>query len=92
MRGLSSLVLAALPLIVSALPAEKRALTNQAFTAPGPAPDQASPNYVGKNNGTLFNGLKIPGTAFDRVFQIWLENTNYNDGEYTFPSTTGHAH
>lgn len=81
MRFLSLIGAAALPLLANAMPADKRRLTSQAFTAPGPAPDQTSPNYVGSNNGTLFNGLKIPGRAFDRVFQIWLENTDFADGE-----------
>jgi hypothetical protein len=81
MRGFFLLTAAVLPLLVNALPSIKRSLKAQAFTAPGPAPDQQSPNYVGKNNNTLNNGIKIPGLAFDRMYQIWLENTNYNDGE-----------
>ncbi|UZJ53600.1 hypothetical protein CBS101457_002920 [Exobasidium rhododendri] len=75
----SALLSASLPLLAVAFPAEKRTISSQTFTPPGPAPDQFSPNYVGKNNGTLNNGIKIPGRAFDRVFQIWLENTNFAD-------------
>jgi hypothetical protein len=81
MKAFFYLVSAALPVLVAALPSEKRAFSAQTFTPPSAAPDQASPNYVGKNNNTLNNGFKIPGLAFDRIFQVWLENTNYADGE-----------
>lgn len=47
------------------------------FVAPAANPTSASSNYVGKSNSTLQNGPTVPGKAFDRIIQIWLENTDY---------------
>lgn len=73
---LAPLVLAA---FAAASPLDKRRLTSQPFIAPGTAPDQASPSYVGANNGTLPASINVPGRSFDRIIQIWMENTNFAD-------------
>lgn len=31
---------------------------------------------IGAANATLLNGPVIPGKSFDRIIQIWLENTD----------------
>jgi hypothetical protein len=36
-----------------------------------------SANYTGASNSTLKPGPVVPGKAFDRFVQIWLENTDY---------------
>jgi hypothetical protein len=54
------------------------AATAQQFVAPGPCATCSSPNYVGKNNGSLPIAHQVPGRSFRRFIQIWLENTDYN--------------
>ncbi|KAJ3034588.1 hypothetical protein HDV00_004860 [Rhizophlyctis rosea] len=53
------------------------AKTVQPIAAPSNSPTQQTSHYVGQNNGTLTNGPVVPGVAFNRIIQIWLENTNY---------------
>ncbi|PWN87645.1 hypothetical protein FA10DRAFT_173819 [Acaromyces ingoldii] len=79
MQLLSLLSLASLPLLAAASPLDKRRITSQPFIAPGPGPDKPSPNYAGANNGTLPPSFTVPGRSFDRIIQIWMENTNFAD-------------
>ncbi|KAF9229735.1 phosphoesterase-domain-containing protein [Gyrodon lividus] len=48
------------------------------FTSPAPAPTDTSSFYIGASNGTLTNSPLVPGAAFDRIIQIWLENTDFS--------------
>ncbi|KAF8311549.1 hypothetical protein DL93DRAFT_2082983 [Clavulina sp. PMI_390] len=50
----------------------------QAWVPPAPCPLCPSPHYVGPNNGTLVNSPLVPGKAFDRFIQVWLENTDFS--------------
>lgn len=75
-----SLALAAAAATTSAWPLQRRSpITKQNFVPAGPGPEQASANYVGVNNGTLNNSAVVSGKAFDRIIQVWLENTDYTD-------------
>lgn len=68
----------ALALLTGALAAAPAyAAVAQSFAAPAANPTSASSNYVGKSNSTLQSGPTVPGKAFDRMIQIWLENTDY---------------
>ncbi|SNX87335.1 related to acid phosphatase [Melanopsichium pennsylvanicum] len=62
---------------VSAGPIEKRAHIAQSFSPPSTSPLVQSSNYVGYNNASYPTHEVVPGKAFDRVIQIWLENTDY---------------
>ncbi|PWN34268.1 uncharacterized protein FA14DRAFT_161720 [Meira miltonrushii] len=55
------------------------AIVRDSFKAPAPGPGQASSIYNGANNGTLKNGPIVPGKSFDRIINIWLENTDFED-------------
>ncbi|KAK0534178.1 hypothetical protein OC842_002711 [Tilletia horrida] len=70
----------ALPALAAAVPAkvDKRSTIAQGLVfAPGSdSPTSQSVNGGGMNNGTLKNGPVVPGKAFDRIIQIWFENTN----------------
>ncbi|PWN50006.1 hypothetical protein IE53DRAFT_387729 [Violaceomyces palustris] len=77
----SLLALAALPAVVvsapfSNSPLSKRASSNQIFSPPSSSPTSASANYVGANNATLPKTSVVSGKSFDRIVQIWLENTD----------------
>ena len=67
--------LAALTLLVPAA----RAAQAPVFAPAALTPLSTSGNYTGASNGTLANQTVVPGKAFDRFIQIWLENTDYND-------------
>ncbi|GAC72244.1 hypothetical protein PANT_7d00003 [Moesziomyces antarcticus T-34] len=62
---------------VAAGPIEKRAKIAQTFSPPSASPLQQSSNYIGANNGSLPKHEVVAGKAFDRIVQIWLENTDY---------------
>lgn len=49
------------------------------FAKPAVAPNEASANYVGQNNGTLPKAHVVNGKVFNRFTQIWIENTDFND-------------
>ncbi|KAJ9478559.1 Acid phosphatase [Pseudozyma hubeiensis] len=61
----------------SAGPIEKRAKLGLTFVPPSSSPLSPSSNYVGANNGSLPKREVVSGKAFDRIIQIWLENTDY---------------
>lgn len=67
--------------LTSATPLERRqtSIQRQTFVPAGPGPLQTSDNFIGANNGTLKNSPYVSGKAFDRIIQIWLENTDYQD-------------
>ncbi|KAI0672284.1 phosphoesterase family-domain-containing protein [Trametes maxima] len=50
----------------------------QSFAPPAASPESPSGNYTGQSNSTIANGPLVPGKAFDRFVQIWIENTDYN--------------
>lgn len=62
---------------VAAGPIEKRARLGLTFVPPSTSPLSPSSNYVGANNASLPKRDVVPGKAFDRIIQIWLENTDY---------------
>ncbi|KAL8291389.1 hypothetical protein RQP46_002367 [Phenoliferia psychrophenolica] len=47
------------------------------FQPPALGPTSTSTNYTGASNSTLVNSPVVPGKAFDRFIQIWLENTDF---------------
>ncbi|KAF8532168.1 phosphoesterase family-domain-containing protein [Gautieria morchelliformis] len=61
-----------------------------AFVPPSQGPLVASPNYVGVNNNTLPIFQTVPGLAFNRFIQIWMENTDFATtlGNPTFKNLT----
>lgn len=61
----------------SAGPIEKRARLGLTFVPPSSSPLSPSSNYVGANNGSLPKREVVSGKAFDRIIQIWLENTDF---------------
>ncbi|EJF61716.1 phosphoesterase family-domain-containing protein [Dichomitus squalens] len=65
--------------LVSTLACAGSAFAASAFTFQPPAasPESSSANYTGQTNNTLSNGPLVPGKAFDRFIQIWIENTDY---------------
>ncbi|SJX65876.1 related to acid phosphatase [Sporisorium reilianum f. sp. reilianum] len=62
---------------VTAGPIEKRAHLGLTFVPPSTSPLVQSSNYTGYNNASLPKRDVVPGKAFDRIIQIWLENTDY---------------
>ncbi|KZS96980.1 hypothetical protein SISNIDRAFT_406855 [Sistotremastrum niveocremeum HHB9708] len=62
-----------------ALPLAVLAAQAPTFEPAAATPESNSTDYVGQSNGTLSNSPLVPGKAFDRVIQIWLENTDYDD-------------
>ncbi|CCF51573.1 hypothetical protein NDA11_001490 [Ustilago hordei] len=62
---------------IAAGPIEKRAKIAQSFSPPSSSPLAQSSNYVGWNNASYPKHNTVPGKAFDRIIQIWLENTDY---------------
>ena len=46
------------------------------FKPPAATPESSSANYTGQSNNTISNGPVVPGKAFDRFIQIWIENTD----------------
>ncbi|CDU22907.1 related to acid phosphatase [Sporisorium scitamineum] len=72
-----SAALVAAGVSVSAGPIEKRAHLGLTFVPPSTSPLVQSSNYVGQNNASLPKRDVVPGKAFDRIIQIWLENTDY---------------
>ncbi|KAK0546745.1 hypothetical protein OC846_005140 [Tilletia horrida] len=75
---LSHLALAAaVPALVAAVPAKRDTIASGLiFAPPSDGPTVQSVNGNGMNNGTLKNGPTVTGKAFDRIIQIWLENTD----------------
>lgn len=61
-----------------ALPLAVLAAQAPTFEPAAATPESNSTDYVGQSNGTLSNSPLVPGKAFDRVIQIWLENTDYD--------------
>ncbi|KAI0306223.1 phosphoesterase family-domain-containing protein [Multifurca ochricompacta] len=47
------------------------------FVPPSTSPTATSTNYVGATNGSLPISPVVPGRFFDRIIQIWLENTDF---------------
>lgn len=74
-----------LPLLVALVAFVPATLAAQAavFAPPTLMPLSTSTNYTGANNNTLSIQDVVPGLVFDRVIQIWLENTDYNDAATT---------
>lgn len=70
---------------VSAGPIEKRAKIAQTFSPPSSSPLVQSSNYVGWNNASYPKHEIVPGKAFDRIIQIWLENTDF-EAAYSTPA------
>ncbi|KAF9229734.1 hypothetical protein BS17DRAFT_771841 [Gyrodon lividus] len=64
-------------LVLGALAKTACAAVVPTFTAPAAAPTDTSPFYIGASNGTLTNSPLVPGAAFDRIIQVWLENTDF---------------
>ncbi|KZW01632.1 hypothetical protein EXIGLDRAFT_709905 [Exidia glandulosa HHB12029] len=62
-------------LVLGAAPAF--AAIAQSFSPPASSPTSQSSNYTGASNNTLTNSPLVPGKAFDRFIQIWLENTDF---------------
>lgn len=62
---------------VSAGPIEKRAVIAQSFSPASTSPLVQSANYTGWNNASYPKHDTVTGKAFDRIIQIWLENTDY---------------
>jgi len=62
---------------VSAGPIEKRAVIAQSFSPASTSPLVQSANYTGFNNASYPKHDTVTGKAFDRIIQIWLENTDY---------------
>lgn len=57
---------------------EKRARIAQSFSPPSTSPLVQSSNYVGYNNASYPKHDIVAGKAFDRIIQIWLENTDFD--------------
>ncbi|KIJ21416.1 hypothetical protein PAXINDRAFT_94998 [Paxillus involutus ATCC 200175] len=64
-------------LVLSALANTACAAVAPTLHLPQRAPTDTSPFYIGASNGTLTNPPLVPGAAFDRIIQIWLENTDF---------------
>ncbi|KAI9449085.1 phosphoesterase family-domain-containing protein [Lactarius psammicola] len=67
-------------ILTALLPVFSTAFVAQALTfqPPSTSPTAQSSNYVGANNGTLPTSPIVPGQFFDRIIQIWLENTDFS--------------
>ena len=63
---------------VAAGPIEKRAKVGQNFVPPSTSPLNQSSIYTGFNNASYPKHNVVPGKAFDRIIQIWLENTDFD--------------
>ncbi|KAK4057344.1 hypothetical protein OIO90_001410 [Microbotryomycetes sp. JL221] len=64
-------LLASLPALVES------AAIAQSFSPPSTSPLSPSTNYTGSSNSTIQNSGIVPGKVFNRIIQIWLENTDY---------------
>ena len=76
MKSFTSL---ALSLVSLAATVSGTAIVRDSFKPAAPGPGQSSPLYGGANNGTLQNGPIVKGKSFDRIINIWLENTDFED-------------
>ncbi|KAJ7617125.1 phosphoesterase family-domain-containing protein [Roridomyces roridus] len=53
------------------------AASAQVFSPPGKGPLKQTANYTSFSNSTLHDHKVVKGKAFDRIIQIWLENTDF---------------
>ncbi|KAJ7022302.1 phosphoesterase family-domain-containing protein [Mycena alexandri] len=53
------------------------AATAQVFAPPSKGPLVQTANYTSFSNSTLNDRKAVPGKAFNRIIQIWLENTDF---------------
>ncbi|KAI0039224.1 hypothetical protein FA95DRAFT_1528662 [Auriscalpium vulgare] len=53
------------------------------FEPPSAGPLVPSSNYVGSSNSTLNKTTVVAGKQFDRIVQIWLENTDFESANST---------
>ncbi|KAF7369669.1 Phosphoesterase-domain-containing protein [Mycena venus] len=53
------------------------AATAQVFAAPSKGPLMQTANYTSFSNSTLKDKVTCKGKAFNRIIQVWLENTNF---------------
>ena len=67
-------------IVAASLAGSALAAVAPSFEPAAQTPFSQSANYTGPSNGTITNSPVVPGKAFDRFIQIWLENT---DCEYT---------
>lgn len=67
-----------LALLAALVPAVLAAQAPQ-FVPAALTPLSTSSNYTGASNNTLSSQPVVSGKVFDRIIQIWLENTDYND-------------
>ena len=53
------------------------AATAQVFAKPAKGPLVQTANYTGFSNNTLNDRKVVKGKVFNRIIQIWLENTDF---------------
>ncbi|KAJ7751922.1 phosphoesterase family-domain-containing protein [Mycena maculata] len=59
------------------------AATAQFFAPPSSGPLVQSLNYTGVSNSTLDDRHVVEGQVFNRIIQVWLENTNFETAAAT---------
>jgi hypothetical protein len=64
------------------------AASAQVFTPPSEGPLVQTANYTSLSNSTLKDKPTCKGKAFNRMIQIWLENTDFAWRPFTFSSSS----
>jgi hypothetical protein len=64
------------------------AVTAQTFEPPSKGPLVQTANYTSFSNNTLHNKHVVKGKAFNRIIQVWLENTDFEVCAYTLCIST----
>ncbi|KAJ7088900.1 phosphoesterase family-domain-containing protein [Mycena belliarum] len=59
------------------------AVAAQVFEPPSKGPLVQTSNYTSFSNNTLHNPRIVKGKAFDRIIQVWLENTDFETAATT---------
>ncbi|CAK5270744.1 unnamed protein product [Mycena citricolor] len=64
-------------LTLCALARTASAATAQTFVPPSKGPLVQTANYTTFSNSTIKDGKPVKGKVFDRIVQVWLENTDF---------------
>ncbi|KAJ7483468.1 phosphoesterase family-domain-containing protein [Mycena latifolia] len=59
------------------------AVSAQTFSPPSKGPLVQTANYTSFSNNTLHNKHVVKGKVFDRIIQVWLENTDFDSAAST---------
>ncbi|KAJ7106628.1 hypothetical protein C8R44DRAFT_843119, partial [Mycena epipterygia] len=61
-----------------ALFASAHALSAQTFVLPSRGTLVQTANYIAFSNASLYDKVVVKGKAFNRIIQVWLENTDFD--------------